>query len=278
LANFDTNGSGVLSKSEAEAVTSIGDVFKTTSGIVNFPEFKFFTSVESLNDGGQWNTGAFYTNTTLKSISLPNSITNVSYCAFYDCAALETVEFGNNTLAISSSAFNGCKSLNVAIPSSVTSIGSSSFYNASAMASVVNCPNLTSLGVKAFTFSGIVGVVDLGSITELKNEATGQWYGIFQNCTSMRYAILPPTLAKIEAYTFKSCSKLEAFVFKNTTPATLSSSAFESTNNCPIYVPNDSLDTYKTASVWSTYSNRIKPISQLATDNPTLYAEIEEYL
>lgn len=277
LANFDTNGNGVLSKSEAAAVTSLNGKFKGANKGENFEEFKYFTGITSLNPSEQWNSGEFYTS-SIKNITLPANISNISYCAFYGCAALESVEFGNTTSAISTSAFYECKALNVTIPSSVTSIGGSSFYNCLAMASVVNCPNLTSLGVKAFLYSGIVGVANLGTITELKNEGTGQWFGIFQNCTSLRYAVLPSTLTKIEAYTFKSCSKLEAFVFKNTIPAALASNAFESTNNCPIYVPNDSLDTYKTASVWSTYSNRIKPISQLATDNPTLYAEIEEYL
>jgi hypothetical protein len=40
----------------------------------------------------------------------------------------------------------------------------------------------------------------------------------------------------------------------------LGSSAFSITNNCPIYVPSASVDTYKAASGWSTYASRIHEI------------------
>jgi hypothetical protein len=46
-----------------------------------------------------------------------------------------------------------------------------------------------------------------------------------------------------------------------TTPPTLEDAfAFENTDNCPIYVPAESVDTYKAASGWSTYADRIQPI------------------
>lgn len=45
-----------------------------------------------------------------------------------------------------------------------------------------------------------------------------------------------------------------------------------------VYVPDASVEAYKTATNWVTYAARIFPISQLPIDNPELYAEIEEYL
>jgi hypothetical protein len=36
---------------------------------------------------------------------------------------------------------------------------------------------------------------------------------------------------------------------------------FDSTNNCPIYVPSGSVNTYKAADGWSNYASRIKAIS-----------------
>jgi hypothetical protein len=42
------------------------------------------------------------------------------------------------------------------------------------------------------------------------------------------------------------------------TPPTLGSNAFDSTNNCPIYVPAESVNTYKSATNWSTYADRIQ--------------------
>lgn len=45
-----------------------------------------------------------------------------------------------------------------------------------------------------------------------------------------------------------------------------------------VYVPDASVEMYKTATNWAAYAARIFPISQLPTDNPELYAEIEKYL
>jgi hypothetical protein len=41
----------------------------------------------------------------------------------------------------------------------------------------------------------------------------------------------------------------------------LGSSAFGSTNNCPIYVPSGSVSNYKSATNWSSYSSRIQAIT-----------------
>jgi hypothetical protein len=38
------------------------------------------------------------------------------------------------------------------------------------------------------------------------------------------------------------------------------SSVFNYTNNCPIYVPSASVETYKSASGWSGYASRIQAI------------------
>jgi hypothetical protein len=40
----------------------------------------------------------------------------------------------------------------------------------------------------------------------------------------------------------------------------LGSSAFAYTNNCPILVPASSLNAYKTATNWSKYASRLRPI------------------
>jgi hypothetical protein len=41
----------------------------------------------------------------------------------------------------------------------------------------------------------------------------------------------------------------------------LGASAFNDTNNCPIYVPSESVETYKAASNWSSYASRIQSIT-----------------
>jgi hypothetical protein len=50
---------------------------------------------------------------------------------------------------------------------------------------------------------------------------------------------------------------------KSTTPPTLASSgAFGEQNNAPIYVPDGSVNAYKTATNWVDLASRIFPISE----------------
>ena len=65
----------------------------------------------------------------------------------------------------------------------------------------------------------------------------------------------------------------------NTTPPTLNSNAYNGTHSdLKIYVPDASVEAYKTATNWSQYSSRIKGISELPSDNAELYNEIKDYL
>ena len=71
---------------------------------------------------------------------------------------------------------------------------------------------------------------------------------------------IPDGTTKIGYGVFYNCSRLASVTIKATTPPTLASDAFNNTNNCPIYVPAESVDAYKTATNWSKYANRIQAI------------------
>jgi len=57
---------------------------------------------------------------------------------------------------------------------------------------------------------------------------------------------------------FYNCNKLTSITCLATTPPTLGSNVFYSTNNCPIYVPSGSVNAYKSS--WSDYASRIQSI------------------
>lgn len=59
---------------------------------------------------------------------------------------------------------------------------------------------------------------------------------------------------------FQYCRSLTSITINAVTPPILGTSAFNDTNNCPIYVPSGSVNAYKAASGWSTYSSRIQAI------------------
>jgi hypothetical protein len=67
-------------------------------------------------------------------------------------------------------------------------------------------------------------------------------------------------VTSIGSEAFYGCSSLTSITCEATTPPTLKWSVFDDTNDCPIYVPADSVDTYKAAENWSEYAKRIQAI------------------
>jgi len=49
---------------------------------------------------------------------------------------------------------------------------------------------------------------------------------------------------------------------ERTTPPAIGTGAFDNSNDAPIYVPDDSVTEYKTATNWADYADRIFAISE----------------
>ena len=67
------------------------------------------------------------------------------------------------------------------------------------------------------------------------------------------------------------------FICKATTPPECGSSNWVDTTSLQaIYVPDDSVEAYKTATNWSTKASIIYGISDIITNNPELYEKIKD--
>lgn len=72
--------------------------------------------------------GAFEDCKTLKSITIPDSVTTIGYKTFDSCTSLESITIPDSVTTIGGSAFYGCVSLeSITIPDSVTTIGADAF-------------------------------------------------------------------------------------------------------------------------------------------------------
>ena len=72
---------------------------------------------------------------------------------------------------------------------------------------------------------------------------------------------MPSTVTSIGGNEFSGCTAMKSFVIRAIAPPSLGVNSF-SGNPCSIYVPDQSVEAYKTASNWSTYASKIKPLSE----------------
>lgn len=229
---------------DAARVTSLGTWFKGNTKITSFDEFENFTSVTKLNNAADNNgtPSPFSGCTNLVSIKLPNSITIIGTSAFDNCSSLTYISCDFESITeIGSRAFYNCSLLELGdiVLNNVNIIWRGAFYNCYKLRSVVITSDLNALGTDGWS------------------------YGTFENCTGLRSIVLPHTIATIYRYTFRGCTALETVACNAITPPTIDSAIFSGCTALEnIYVPDESVEAYKSAANWSTYASRIKPLSE----------------
>ena len=223
--------------------------------------------------------GPFYYS-YFNNVIFPKNCT-LSKNSFANCSA-STMSFGNGTKILDGDAnvstFKNCR-ISIIDLNGVAKIGKSAFYTASGFTSITVPSTVTEFNEFAF-----VGNPSLRSVTiDYASNATLEGYqfqrtpitsltigsnptkigrSMFYGCDKLTSLVIPSNISSIEDSAFNNCSGLTSITVDSTTPPTLGGTyVFDNTNNCPIYVPDDSVSEYKTASKWSEYASRIKPIS-----------------
>jgi hypothetical protein len=201
--------------------------------------------------------GEFYNCTNLQSITIPSSVTKILNYTFNKCSSLSSITFED--------------------ASKVTEIGDGAFIN-TAISGDIAFINLEKVG-NSFQYTNIERVMSLGKITTINGITSGYAQAPFSYCESLTFIHLPKTLVELIGFAIGMCASLTTIVCSATTPPTLSNAAFSGCNAlAAIYVPDSSLSQYQAATSWSAHLSKLKPLSQLASDNPTLYADLQQYL
>jgi hypothetical protein len=156
---------------------------------------------------------------------------------------------------------NATNMTSVILPSTLTAINSSSFWGCSSLSGVTLPNDLTYIGNDAFR--------ECSSLTSITIPDRVQTIGglAFYECTSLTSVVIGTgfTGTTNPGHSFQYCSNLQTVMVRATTPPTIDTFFFDSTpianGNGTIYVPSASVNAYKTATGWSTYSDRIMAIS-----------------
>ena len=179
------------------------DTIKYVFGAKVSKDFKISNTVKTIDPY------AFYNQSTIKNLTIPNSVSKISEYAF-DGAVLESVVFedGSTLKEICKYAFYNCNQLSsINLPSSVTTIGNSSFQNCTSLTEI-NISNVSKLDDYAFS-----GCKKLKDITYSDTNLTSIGNYAFRSCESIESFTIPAKLTKLGTYVFDGCKSLSSVTF-----------------------------------------------------------------
>lgn len=235
---------------------------------------------------------AFRNASNIRKIILPQVETFAGAYHCHGCKNLEEIYIPKAT-AIPNYFAQNCELLKTIVCPSVTSVGSSAFR----MSGSSVYGKLEEIKMPLVKTIGEYGLYNQTSIKEIDFplvESIGNYglYGVkmksvvmpllqsvntcsFYFCNALQYAEFT-AVTKINSNAFYSCSKLLALVLNNETCVSLANTNALTGSAIAnkfgyIYVPRALVDTYKTATNWTTYASQFRAIE----DYPNLREEVE---
>ena len=126
---------------------------------------------------------AFYNNSAVTSVTIPDSVTAIPDDAFGYCSQLTNISIPNSVTFIGFSAFNSCTSLkSITLPSSLSTIQSYAFYNCENLKTIRIPVSVTSIGNYAFDVCpSLMTVTYPGSKTQWDAIAKGSNNDVLEN-------------------------------------------------------------------------------------------------
>lgn len=171
-------------------------------------------------------TEAFSYCTNLTSIVIPDGVTTIGDYAFSNCDNLKDINIPSSVKSIDRSAFSGCIGLS-SIPDGLTYIGDYAFEGCTGITSVTVPEDITYIGSYAFKY-----------------------------CTGIKTVSLPASMGGKVCYdVFGDGSDIESIYLHSSTPISIYDFYDIDFDNCILYVPAGSKETYRKHSFWSRFKN-----------------------
>ena len=233
---------------------------------------------------------------------MPSSLTKIGYQGIAYCDNLIEIDFSNctnltslaryslcynpslknvdlnscvNFSSMGDFVFSGCglESIDLSKCTKLTSLGSSVFSNCTILTKVLLPDTLTSLGRSTFNNCQSLIDIKLPNITLLEGS-------LFNGCESLTEIIIPSSVTTVGSTVFQGCDSLTSVTFESINPPALNNTNTFSNWLTYIYVPSESVDTYKTADGWSEFAEKIVGFYNVTYSEEDLsnYQGITKYL
>lgn len=194
-----------------------------------------------------FDTAPFYNITTLKEVTIGDSVTSIGDYAFYNCSGLTSITIPNSVSSIGTEVFRDCSGLkSVSIGNSVTSIGYDAFIYCSGLTEV-NISDITSwcnidfrtitsnplyyaqhlklnneeiidlvipnilTEIKKYTFYNCIGLKSI----DTSNSVSSIGEKAFYNCSGLTSVIVGKSVASIGEYAFRDCGQIKSLIIGN---------------------------------------------------------------
>ena len=189
-------------------------------------------NIEGLDNITSFASNVFRGLSTLKSINITNKCDTLGWAMCNGDTKLESIGDISNVKGIPDYCFYACESLtSVNISNKCTKIGFGAFSCCNLLTSIGSLSNVTSIGEQSFY------------------------------CTNIFKLVISDVCVNIGKYAFGACEKLTYIKCLAATPPTIGTYTFQG-SVCSIYVPDNSVSAYQSATNWSDYTSRIKPMSE----------------
>lgn len=185
------------------------------------------------NPAHDFTSSVFRSNYRLKAVIIPDGVSNIGTSCFLN----------NKNLRI------------LSLPSSVTTLNNYCFQ-LTALDSALLPDSVNSVGISAFNDTRNIKMAIIpDGLSAIKSQ-------MFSAATCLTRIDIPSSVSSIEDNAFYNCSSLFQVVVRSANPPNLQNeNAFRAiSDSCLFYVPRDSVETYKQATNWTVYADRIRAI------------------
>ena len=206
-------------------------IYSIFTGCENLREFEFGEEVRKIPD-------TFFSYLPMKSIKLPEGITEIGANAFFRCENLETITIPDSVTLIKDGTFASCSSLKtVNMSNNVTYIGRSAF---------AYCMNLTKITLsQELEFIDEDAFLGCSSLSKLSIPEKVDFIGnnAFRDCSSLEELLLPEQVKVLGVSMIANCNQLTQLAIPDNLNL-IHESFLEGSSINKLYVPAEKMDFY----------------------------------